>query len=105
MLELGFQQDERPARRRRWHPVSGQGRTAPEHPEASDSASDNRSLHDFPLHGKVTVLRHGAVMASGLFECSMQDGSGAWVRFDDGRGRILLTRDEGYELRPAAVAR
>ena len=44
-------------------------------------------------------------MGSGLFECPMQDGSGAWVRFDDGRGRILLTRDEGYEIRPAGCGR
>lgn len=113
MLELGFQQDGRPARRRRWHPEAGQGRTAARErqdasvrdPEQAPDLGIHSYLHGFPLHGKVVVLRDGTVMGSGLFECPMQDGSGAWVRFDDGRGRILLTRDEGYEIRLAAVAR
>ncbi|MGO4590203.1 hypothetical protein [Paenarthrobacter aromaticivorans] len=37
-------------------------------------------------------------VGGGIVEASLPDGSGAWVRFDDGRGRLLLMQEDGYSL-------
>ncbi|BCW44946.1 hypothetical protein StoSoilB5_21300 [Arthrobacter sp. StoSoilB5] len=52
-----------------------------------------------PLH-PVLVGRSGHNLGSGLAEGSMPDGSGIWVRYDDGRGRQYLTKDDGYLIVP-----
>ena len=48
----------------------------------------------------VLVCRFGQRIGSGLAEGSMPDGSGIWVRYDDGRGRRYLTKDDGYVVTP-----
>lgn len=80
----------------------GTGRGELPHRQASPPPRNQDSGHgwqDIPLLRAVTVHQRGVLVGPGLTECSMPDGSGIWVRFDDGRGRLLLTRDEGYEIR------
>ena len=64
-----------------------------------DSTLLNQDWRDIALSRAVHVARHGQEAGGGIIEACMPDGSGAWVRFDDGRGRLLLTQEDGYSLR------
>lgn len=108
MLGLGFGREELAAsgsRSLRCRPAPRAGVPAREelpHRHASPPPRNQDSgpgWQDIPLLRAVTVHQRGVLVGSGLAECTMPDGSGIWVRFDDGRGRLLLTRDEGYEIR------
>ncbi|WP_426225758.1 LacI family DNA-binding transcriptional regulator [Pseudarthrobacter sp. DSP2-3-2b1] len=46
----------------------------------------------------VQVSLGGRYVGCGLADGSLTDGSAMWVRFDDGRGRILLALSEGYSV-------
>ncbi|MDQ0634383.1 hypothetical protein QFZ40_002292 [Arthrobacter pascens] len=59
----------------------------------------NQDWRDFALSRAVHVASHGEEVGGGIIEACMPDGSGAWVRFDDGRGRLLLMQEDGYSLR------
>lgn len=78
--------------------------TDPDHaPEKTDS--DKSDWHLIPAAQPVSIEQQGRKLGTGLADGSMPDGSGIWVRFDDGRGRLLLTRDDGYAVTSAEVAR
>ena len=62
------------------------------------SALLSQDWRKFPLSGAVHVASSGQEVGGGIVEASLLDGSGAWVRFDDGRGRLLLMQEEGYSL-------
>lgn len=61
---------------------------------------DGPGWQDIPVAQPVLIGRFGQQLGTGLTEGSMPDGSCIWVRFDDGRGRQLLTKDDGYSVSP-----
>lgn len=66
--------------------------------EGGTPALLSQDWRKFPLSGAVQVARYGQDVGVGIVEASLLDGSGAWVRFDDGRGRLLLMQEDGYSL-------
>jgi hypothetical protein len=58
----------------------------------------NQDWRDFALSRAIHVASHGQEVGGGIIEACMPDGSGAWVRFDDGRGRLLLMQEDGYSF-------
>lgn len=52
-----------------------------------------------PQCGQPVRLRHQRrEPVSGVLDMRTDDGSVIWVRLDDGGGRLLIHRDDGYEL-------
>ena len=66
--------------------------------DGGTSALLSQDWRKFPLSGAVHVASYGQEVGGGIVEASLLDGSGAWVRFDDGRGRLLLMQEDGYSL-------
>ena len=66
--------------------------------DGGTSALLSQDWRKFPLSEAVHVASYGQEVGGGIVEASLLDGSGAWVRFDDGRGRLLLMQEEGYSL-------
>lgn len=66
--------------------------------DGGTSALLSQDWRKFPLSGAVHVASYGQEVGGGIVEASLLDGSGAWVRFDDGRGRLLLLQEDGYSL-------
>lgn len=66
--------------------------------DGGTSALLSQDWRKFPLSGAVQVASYGQDVGVGIVEGSLLDGSGAWVRFDDGRGRLLLMQEDGYSL-------
>jgi hypothetical protein len=66
--------------------------------DGETSALLTQDWRKIPLSGAVQVASYGQDVGGGIVEASLLDGSGAWVRFDDGRGRLLLMQEDGYSL-------
>jgi hypothetical protein len=74
------------------------------HLAAAGETPDGLGWQDIPMRQPVLIGRYGQRVGPGLAEGSMPDGSGIWVRFDDGSGRQLLSKDDGYTVVPLPTA-
>ncbi|MGX9901354.1 LacI family DNA-binding transcriptional regulator [Arthrobacter sp. SA17] len=96
----------KPGGRRRDHnrlPSTGPGEaTRPRHSPSALPPEHQVEIEawcqDIDEGGKVDVYLHGRVFGSGTTDGSLTDGSAFWIQFDDGRGRRLILREDGFTL-------
>lgn len=59
-----------------------------------------------PQCGQPVRLRHQRREAvSGVLDMRTDDGSVIWVHLNDGGGRLLIHRDDGYQLEEGAAGK
>lgn len=101
MLDLGYQRNGGAVRSRElaWRPPPSVAAAAPGLNHDPEDHGGYPPWNTIPPGQRITVIRHGTIVSSGLCDGSMPDSSGIWILFDDGRGRRFLTGDDNYEIR------